>query len=319
MNDTYNNEIRYFVKNGISDNRIDRMKSSDRSEATRMTLWDKFKDLFRSDKKADALNALYETIHYSMSSKVRLEVFDFMISCAKEEHQDRFTKALDNSGNIILFIDDVEISSCPFIDALGINRSDLNSAKFLEDLTEEEKNLSIKILDLIYKTNKSDEFNSVGRVRSFVPQNIKEDMYNCYRPDEAHDKPAVNAKGDYSINDLDKEQLKLLNGNEFSIITQFTRVGYQQNKNQEVKFKLVNPLISFMLNGYTHIETMRKFDADMDLVAATNINTFNILIEEYVMYINNKVSIDSILTDIYTTHDNTLRIKTTNECRNILL
>jgi hypothetical protein len=67
----------------INESRVNRMMSSDRAEATHMGIWDKFKDLFRTEKKSDALNAQGESVNillnfaecFEASIEYLLEVF----------------------------------------------------------------------------------------------------------------------------------------------------------------------------------------------------------------------------------------------------
>jgi len=47
----------------MSSSRLDKMLSGDEKTSLYMGFWDKFKNLFRSERKQDVLKALYDLIH----------------------------------------------------------------------------------------------------------------------------------------------------------------------------------------------------------------------------------------------------------------
>ena len=102
----------------INESRIDRMMSSDREKATEMGLWDRFKDLFRSDKKSEALNELYNLIHGNNSgsntfSLGSVSTFEKLRSMAGEAHQDLFSYH-ESNGSIEFHIDGHHVHTEPY-------------------------------------------------------------------------------------------------------------------------------------------------------------------------------------------------------------
>lgn len=102
----------------LSESRIERMLNSDnKKDAIYMGLWDKFKDFFRSEKKADVLSNLYDLLHpvdSTLSTAVGtsraipvgcqlgvLTVFKNLTSCAKEAHKDLFKASFDTDLDTI--------------------------------------------------------------------------------------------------------------------------------------------------------------------------------------------------------------------------
>jgi len=73
----------------INESRVARMMNSDRVEATHMGLWDKFKDLFRTEKKKDALNELYNCVHVD-NSLTKLGAFERLKGFSGEAYKDLF-------------------------------------------------------------------------------------------------------------------------------------------------------------------------------------------------------------------------------------
>lgn len=103
--------------------RVSHLLSGNRYEATHMGLWDKFKDLFRTEKKEHALQALYDILYQDRACCQGIKnseesdassngwygiisVFEKLKSYAGEAHKDRFHSEFDtDSRTITLSID----------------------------------------------------------------------------------------------------------------------------------------------------------------------------------------------------------------------
>ncbi|MHA3904522.1 hypothetical protein ACTPOE_13430 [Castellaniella sp. WN] len=107
----------YFQTHTISSSYIDSLKVGNRKQATHMSLWDKFIDLFRSEKKQTALNALYDAVYGE--PKQRIEAFNLLKSCAHETDKSRFTKTIDADGIISFHIDEELIGESELLDVLA--------------------------------------------------------------------------------------------------------------------------------------------------------------------------------------------------------
>jgi hypothetical protein len=78
----------------LSNARLTHMMSGDLQTATHMGLWDKFKDLFRADKKQDALHALFNLLD-SQGPARSFHAFDQLAQMATHENRTLFTIALE--------------------------------------------------------------------------------------------------------------------------------------------------------------------------------------------------------------------------------
>lgn len=139
----------YFSNHQISESRLQSMKDPDKSKATYMGLWDKFKDLFLTDKKQDALNAMHDAIHGDTATD-KLEAFDTLKSCAGQTSQDRFTKQIDDDEKISLLIDKDLVTTCSVKEALYIN-DDVS----MRPMTTDEKKLFLKTLDVVKEKDRT--------------------------------------------------------------------------------------------------------------------------------------------------------------------
>lgn len=78
----------------LSNERAARMMSGDKQTATHMGLWDRFKDLFRSEKKQDALNALFDLVNSQQGPARSFHVFNQLAQMAAPDNRTLFTVAL---------------------------------------------------------------------------------------------------------------------------------------------------------------------------------------------------------------------------------
>ncbi len=219
LSDKFSN---YYSTHRISESRLERLKDPDKAKATHLSLWDKFKDLFLTNKKQDALNALYDALHGDTAT-VKLEAFETLKSCAGKAYQDRFTKQIDDNGKISLLIDKDLVTTCSVKEALYINDD-----VALLPMTADEKELFLKLLDIVKEKDRIISGEAVIRKRrDAVCQEIYGDLYAMYRPSEDPARATVEWKKDEVRWETD--DLKWLNAGEFDPFTQFSRIGYQYN------------------------------------------------------------------------------------------
>lgn len=305
----------YYSSHQITESRLERLKSQNKTEATHLGLWDKFKDLFLTNKKQEALNALYDAIHGSSATE-KLEAFSVLKSCAGQAYQDRFSKEVDDDGIISFLIDKDVLSSCSVKEALYIDDN-----VTLLPMTADEKGLFIRMLDVVKEKDQTivdAEKNMVGARREAVRQEIGNEFYALYRPAEESTRPSVEWRGSEIKGSL--EILECLNMGNMKPHTLFNKVGYQYNPiMKSVEFRMVHPAISFLLGQYVNADEMaEKFyeeKEDIMLKSSSYLTLFN---EDYEKYQTIKPKIDNILRETYVAHGGTLCIEDGGECRNYL-
>ncbi|WP_454006541.1 hypothetical protein [Alcaligenes sp. Marseille-Q7550] len=311
LSDKFSN---YYRTHRISESRLERLKDPDKNKATHLGLWDKFKDLFLTNKKQDALNALHDAIHGDSASS-KLEAFGTLKSCAGQAYQDRFTKQIDDAGKISLLIDKDLVTTCSVKEALYID-DDVS----LHPMTNEEKGLFIRILDVTKEQERligvSDGAETARR--NAVRESIREALYAVYRPDEKSTRLPADWKGG-NIDEL-AENLKCLNANSFDLPTQFYKIGYQYDPMMEaLEFKMVHPVISYMMGAYVNAD---DFDGSRGYIKEDWVFQNSFLLKEhnsdYESYLNKKNEIDKQFSAIYELHDKTLCIQLNGSGRNYL-
>lgn len=126
-------------------NRANKLMSSDIKEATHMGLWDKFKDLFRTEKKSDVLNELYNLLHSDNKTNFGpITAFNKLSELAGEGNKNKFQIKLDNNCKDIVFsIDGEKICTKDYIDTLK-NSYFENGENFLKDFKKEAFDFSLK-------------------------------------------------------------------------------------------------------------------------------------------------------------------------------
>lgn len=93
----------------INNSRVERMMSSDKSEATHMGLWDKFMDLFRSESKAEALETLYNLLHPAEEQNGSVSTFEKLKSLAGPAYQDQFKLQYNEAKSSVDFMINDEV------------------------------------------------------------------------------------------------------------------------------------------------------------------------------------------------------------------
>ncbi|WP_394060591.1 hypothetical protein [Alcaligenes sp. WGS1538] len=304
----------YYSTHQLSESRLERLKDPDKTKATHLGLWDKFKDLFLTNKKQDALNALHDAIHGD-SATGKLEAFETLKSCAGHAYQDRFTKQVDDNGIISLLIDEDLVTTCSVKEALYIN-DDVP----MRPMTTDEKELFLKILDVVKEKDRT----MVGAEDIFVNRKfavqeaVMADLYAVYRPSEDPARSTVEWKRDEVTRSMD--DLKWLNAGTFDPFTQFNRVGYQYNPIMEaVEFRMVHPSISFLMGTYSNIDEFAETTGqDKELLMLSASQFLNEMAVDYDNYQEKKPAIDKILNELYELHGDTLCIGNASSSRNRL-
>lgn len=305
----------------VNHSRIARLMSSDKQEALYMGLWDRFKDCFRTHKKKEALEVLYTLIHgcerenqaelnVDITGMEKIHAFVQLKEYANPSQQDRFVMRFDLSQTQVLFeIDGKVIEKCNLYRLLNVTENCI-----FKVMEEDEEELFFKICikygekiarypellqDLAFKlrqeVNEDDE--------------IKDEVYKLMRSGEDRKMECVEWNGTLTEGEIDK--LRCLQMGSFHITTQFFKIGYWELEG-EVLFDMFHPTLIYLLQGYTPTLSCNFTEANTILLS-------DILKKDFDDYHNNKREIDSILSRIYRSHNNTLFISENSSCRNMLI
>ncbi|EKR2076880.1 TPA_asm: type III secretion system effector SopD2 [Salmonella enterica subsp. salamae] len=305
----------------VNHSRIARLMSSDKQEALYMGLWDRFKDCFRTHKKKEVLEVLYTLIHgcerenqaelnVDITGMEKIHAFVQLKEYANPSQQDRFVMRFDLSQTQVLFeIDGKVIEKCNLYRLLNVSENCI-----FKVMEEDEEELFFKICikygekiarypellqDLAFKlrqeVNEDDE--------------IKDEVYKLMRSGEDRKMECVEWHGTLTEEEINK--LRCLQMGSFNIITQFFKIGYWELEG-EVLFDMLHPTLLYLLQGYTPTLSCNFTEANTILLS-------DILKKDDDDYHNNKREIDSILSRIYRSHNNTLFISENSSCRNMLI
>lgn len=285
----------------INESRVTRMMSSDQKEATHMGLWDKFKDIFRTEKKADALNELYNCIH-GEKGLTKLGAFEKLKSFSGEAYKERFnTKIAQDS--IVCSIDQHRVCGIGLKEVMNIKEG-----VEIKQMSPSEEELFISMAKSFAEIEASPgaEDLSPGGMRIKVSEDHKDKIYDEYRPNDQNRGAKTiewRKPKDYQAS----EKIHSLNAGNFSPNTQFSRIGFVE-KNGEMTFRMVHPIISFMINTYCN-----ESGAD-----EANSIFMDVLNDGYNFYIQNKADIDAELTLILNAHEMNPYISQHEGTRNML-
>ncbi|EAY9563810.1 type III secretion system effector SopD2 [Salmonella enterica] len=305
----------------INHSRIARLMSSDKQEALYMGVWDRFKDHFRTQKKQEVLEVLYTLIHgcerenqaelnVDTVGMEKIHAFAQLKQYADPSQQDRFVMRFDLSQTQVLFeIDGKVIEKCNLHRLLNVSENCI-----FKVMEEDEEELFFKICikygekiarypellqDLAFKlrqeVNEDDE--------------IKDEVYKLMRSGEDRKMECVEWNGTLTEEEINK--LRCLQMGSFNITTQFFKIGYWELEG-EALFDMFHPTLIYLLQGYTPT-------LSCDFTEANTILLSDVLKKDDDDYHNNKREIDSILSRIYRSHNNTLFISENSSCRNMLL
>ncbi|EAQ6500036.1 type III secretion system effector SopD2 [Salmonella enterica] len=305
----------------INHSRIARLMSSDKQEALYMGVWDRFKDHFRTQKKQEVLEVLHTLIHgcerenqaelnVDTVGMEKIHAFAQLKQYADPSQQDRFVMRFDLSQTQVLFeIDGKVIEKCNLHRLLNVSENCI-----FKVMEEDEEELFFKICikygekiarypellqDLAFKlrqeVNEDDE--------------IKDEVYKLMRSGEDRKMECVEWHGTLTEEEINK--LRCLQMGSFNITTQFFKIGYWELEG-EALFDMFHPTLIYLLQGYTPT-------LSCDFTEANTILLSDVLKKDDDDYHNNKREIDSILSRIYRSHNNTLFISENSSCRNMLL
>lgn len=286
----------------VSDSRISKMIGGDRKSATKMSLWEQFKDLFRADKKANAYHMLYSMLHDTETCD-KLDAFNKLKSFAKPEHQDLFKKEIF-CHSVVFFIGPERISESS-IQKL-INVSEQTSFPVM---SMSEQRLFLNMLDTLREKESQFAGCSPSNIRNSTSYEYCYELLNLYRPQEMFDEVGTECKMVEPLTTEDEDSLRCLNAGSMTLFSQFAFMGYQETASG-VEFTMVHPLISFLQGTY-----IRDIDDSFSFIEM-NSGFLTVLNKGYEDYHNNKVKIDSILKRIYDQHDGTLNISVSGQNRN---
>ncbi|EDU6202280.1 type III secretion system effector SopD2 [Salmonella enterica subsp. salamae] len=305
----------------INHSRIARLMSSDKQEALYMGVWDRFKDHFRTQKKQEVLEVLHTLIHgcerenqaelnVDTVGMEKIHAFAQLKQYADPSQQDRFVMRFDLSQTQVLFeIDGKVIEKCNLHRLLNVSENCI-----FKVMEEDEEELFFKICikygekiarypellqDLAFKlrqeVNEDDE--------------IKDEVYKLMRSGEDRKMECVEWNGTLTEEEINK--LRCLQMGSFNITTQFFKIGYWELEG-EALFDMFHPTLIYLLQGYTPT-------LSCDFTEANTMLLSDVLKKDDDDYHNNKREIDSILSRIYRSHNNTLFISENSSCRNMLL
>ncbi|ECC1670933.1 type III secretion system effector SopD2 [Salmonella enterica] len=305
----------------VNHSRIARLMSSDKQEALYMGVWDRFKDHFRTQKKQEVLEVLHTLIHgcerenqaelnVDTVGMEKIHAFAQLKQYADPSQQDRFVMRFDLSQTQVLFeIDGKVIEKCNLHRLLNVSENCI-----FKVMEEDEEELFLKICikygekiarypellqDLAFKlrqeVNEDDE--------------IKDEVYKLMRSGEDRKMECVEWNSTLTEEEINK--LRCLQMGSFNITTQFFKIGYWELEG-EALFDMFHPTLIYLLQGYTPT-------LSCDFTEANTILLSDVLKKDDDDYHNNKREIDSILSRIYSSHNNTLFISENSSCRNMLL
>lgn len=305
----------------INHSRIARLMSSDKQEALYMGVWDRFKDHFRTQKKQEVLEVLHTLIHgcerenqaelnVDTVGMVKIHAFAQLKQYADPSQQDRFVMRFDLSQTQVLFeIDGKVIEKCNLYRLLNVSENCI-----FKVMEEDEEELFLKIcIKYGEKIARYPELleGFANKLKAAVNEDdeIKDEVYKLMRSGEDRKMECVEWHGTLTEEEINK--LRCLQMGSFNITTQFFKIGYWELEG-EVLFDMLHPTLLYLLQAYTP-----SLSSDL-----TEVNTMlfsEALNKDFDDYHNNKREIDSILSRIYRSHNNTLFISENSSCRNMLI
>ncbi|ECF6030624.1 pathogenicity island 1 protein SopD2 [Salmonella enterica subsp. salamae serovar Greenside] len=305
----------------VNHSRLARLMSSDKQEALYMGLWDRFKDFFRTHKKKEVLEVLYTLIHgcerenqaelnVDITGMEKIHAFVQLKQYANPSQQDRFVMRFDMNQTQVLFeIDGKVIEKCNLHRLLNVSENCI-----FKVMEEDEEELFLKIcIKYGEKIARYPELleGFANKLKAAVNEDdeIKDEVYKLMRSGEDRKMECVEWHGTLTEEEINK--LRCLQMGSFNITTQFFKIGYWELEG-EVLFDMLHPTLIYLLQAYTP-----SLSSDL-----TEINTMlfsEALNKDFDDYHNNKREIDSILSRIYRSHNNTLFISENSSCRNMLI
>lgn len=305
----------------VNHSRLARLMSPDKEEALYMGVWDRFKDCFRTHKKKEVLEVLYTLIHgcerenqaelnVDIVGMEKIHAFVQLKQYANPSQQDRFVMRFDMNQTQVLFeIDGKVIDKCNLHRLLNVSENCI-----FKVMEEDEEELFFKVcIKYGEKIARYPELleGFANKLKAAVNEEdeIKDEVYKLMRSGEDRKMACVEWHGTLTEEEINK--LRCLQMGSFNITTQFFKIGYWELEG-EVLFDMLHPTLLYLLQAYTP-----SLSSDL-----TEVNTMlfsEALNKDFDDYHNNKREIDSILSRIYRSHNNTLFISENSSCRNMLL
>ncbi|HCL5274918.1 TPA: type III secretion system effector SopD2 [Salmonella enterica] len=305
----------------VNHSRLARLMSPDKEEALYMGVWDRFKDHFRTQKKQEVLEVLYTLIHgcerenqaelnVDIVGMEKIHAFVQLKQYANPSQQDRFVMRFDMNQTQVLFeIDGKVIDKCNLHRLLNVSENCI-----FKVMEEDEEELFFKVcIKYGEKIARYPELleGFANKLKAAVNEDdeIKDEVYKLMRSGEDRKMECVEWHGTLTEEEINK--LRCLQMGSFNITTQFFKIGYWELEG-EVLFDMLHPTLLYLLQAYTP-----SLSSDL-----TEVNTMlfsEALNKDFDDYHNNKREIDSILSRIYRSHNNTLFISENSSCRNMLL
>jgi len=289
----------------VSESRMSKMMQADRKSATHMNIWERFKDLFRIDKKSNAYNELYNIVHDSEGCD-KLDAFNKLKNCAKSEYQHLFRKDIF-CNDVVFFIGSERISETSIQKLINVSEQTP-----LHSMSVPEKGLFLEMLDTLREKESKSVGGRPSDIRNSASYEHCYDLLNLYRPQEDLYEEGTEWKMAESLTTNEENSLRCLNAGSMNSFSQFSFMGYQKTASG-VEFTMVHPLMSFLQGTYA------KNIGDSFSFTEINSGFLNVLNEGYETYQNNKAKVDMILSKIYDEHDGTLNISYFGQNRNKLV
>jgi len=289
----------------ISDSRMSKMIGEDRKAATKMSLWEQFKDLFRTDKKANAYNELFNMLHETEKCD-KLDSFNKLKSFAKAEYQALFKKEIF-CDNVVFFIGDTRISESSIQKLINVTEQ-----TYLPTMSMQEQRLFLDMLDSLRKKEPLYDDSKLSHIRHSTSYEYRHELFSLYRPEETVDDNGTECNMAEPLTKDEEDSLRCLNAGSMTLFSQFSFMGYQKTASG-VEFTMVHPLISFLQGTYTRATN------DNFPYREVNSGFLTIINRGYEEYHNDKTNIDAILKRIYYQHNGTLSISVSDQNRNKLV
>ena len=279
----------------VSESRISRMMQADRKSATHINLWDKIKDFFRTDKKADACKELYNLLHNTEGSD-KFDSFNKLKSFASPEHQQYFTKEI-YCDDVFFLIGNDKVGQSSIQKLMNISeQAPLQGMSILEQRLFLDMIDTLREKELLYSQDYRPSY-----IRTLMSDKHCDDLVSLYRPQEGINTPGTEWKNPKSIDYKESNLLRGLNRGSMKLLSQFSFMGYQKTAS-DVEFTMLHPSINYLLDSY-----VRPYPGQSP-VTDLNSSYLKVLNETYQNYYNNKAEIDAVLKKVYDAHDGTLNI-----------
>lgn len=278
----------------FNEKRLSKIMQSDKNQAIEVSVWDKIKDLFRTEKKEEACKQLYNLLHAADGGD-RLDAFNKLKSFATPESQALFTRKIVN--------DEMGF----YIGNEPVAKSDLQSLMSLSEQTslcpmsEPEQHLFAGLLDTLRAKEAAYSDYAPSYIRELAAEEHASALQKLYRPQEEPGTPATQWNNPKNVDDKEKNLLRYLNKGSMKSLSEFSFMGYQKT-GSGVEFSMLHPSINYLLTSYS------RDSKEGSAITSVNVGYLNQLNKTYQLYQDDKANIDAVLNKIYAAHGGTLHI-----------